>query len=237
MNTLFQYLPEIEERLNYHFKDRELLLLAFTHRSFWNEHKEFLKGHNERLEFLGDSVLGFIVAEYLYKKFIDFPEGFLSDLRAQLVKADSCAQFFIQLKLEPYILLGRGEQANEGRGRQTIIANLFEALIGAIYLDGGVEAARTFFFFHFQEQIGESVKKPELNWKALLQDYVQKKYYQTPLYEILEESGPSHEKRFIIVVKVNDIEVARGQGSSKKMAQVDGAKKAMEYYEKNSNNS
>jgi ribonuclease-3 len=226
-------MPEIEERLHYHFNNKELLLLAFTHRSFWNEHKDSLKGHNERLEFLGDSVLGFIVAEYLYKKFEDLPEGVLSDLRAQLVKADMCAQFFLQLALEPYILLGKGEQMNEGKGRQTIIANLFEALMGAIYLDGGLKAAETFFFSHFQHLVDESVQKPESNWKAELQDYIQKKYHQIPIYEILEESGPSHSKKFVVAVIVNGKEIAKGEGSSKKRAQIDGAKHALQHYKNN----
>ena len=119
---------------------------------------------------------------------------------------------------------------NGGKGRQTIIANLFEALIGAIYLDGGLVAAETFFFLHFQEQIGQSIQKPEANWKAELQDYIQKRYHQIPLYEVLEESGPSHSRKFVIAVRVNGEEIAKGEGSSKKRAQIDGARHALQCY-------
>lgn len=233
MHSLFNAIPDIEKKIHYSFRNQEILLLAFTHRSFWNEHKEQLSGHNERLEFLGDSVLGFIVSDYLYKKFTNIPEGILSDLRAQIVRADSCAQFFMQLSLESYILLGKGEQLNQGKGRQTIIANLFEALVGAIYLDGGLESARNFFFSHFQTQIDGFMRDPELNWKAELQNFVQKKYHEAPLYVVLEESGPSHMKNFIIGVIVNGREIAQGKGNSKKEAQVDGAKNALHFYRKN----
>jgi ribonuclease III len=230
MNTiesLQKQIPAIEAKLHYTFHHHSLLTLAFIHRSYINEHREVAQ-HNERLEFLGDSILGLLAAEYLYKKFPHYPEGDLSYLRSRLVEAASCVSFIHKMDVGKLILLGKGERMNDGRGRESILADLFEAIIGAIYLDGGLEAARRFLFDNFSEEIEATLKTPLSNWKALLQDYCQKKYQQTPLYQLLEESGPDHSKNFVIAVLIDNTEYGRGDGASKKEAQQSAAHNAME---------
>lgn len=227
LDQLMTHLPEIEAFLGYSFKQKNLLVLAFTHRSFSNESRT-IKEHNERLEFLGDSVLGMVIAEYLYQHLPSTPEGELSYLRSRLVEAGSCVTYFQQLDLEKYILLGKGERINAGRGRETILADLFEAIIGAIYLDGGLEEAKQFLFKHFSGHFEAILKTPIQNWKALLQDICQKTYQQTPVYEVLDESGPDHSKTFKVAVFVNQQEVGIGEGPSKKEAQQAAAKEALQ---------
>lgn len=216
----------IESKIGYSFKDRSLLALSFVHRSFINEHKD-ISQHNERLEFLGDSILGLLIAEYLYRHLPNNPEGELSYLRSRLVEASSCMRYIQKLDLEKYILLGKGERMNDGRGRDSIMADLFEAVIGAIYLDGGIEAARKFIFDNFTPEINEILQTPLRNWKALLQDYCQRKFQQTPIYKVCSEAGPDHSKVFQITVMINDLELGSGQGSSKKEAQQAAAADAL----------
>lgn len=229
INELIKNAPLIEEKIGYKFKDRSMLALAFVHRSFINENRE-ISHHNERLEFLGDSVLGLIVAEYLYKFLPTMPEGELSYLRSRLVEATSCMAYVQKFNIEGHILLGKGERMNDGRGRESILADLFEAIIGAIYLDGGIEAARSFLFTNFAAEINEILKTPLRNWKALLQDYCQKKYQRTPFYKLLEEFGPDHSKVFKIAVLVNDEEMGIGEGASKKEAQQAAAADAISQF-------
>ena len=220
--------PEIvEARLSRVFYDKKYLLLAFTHRSFWNEHRERIPDHNERLEFLGDSVLGLLIADYLFTHHPDLDEGSLSTLRSQLVDAPACASYVQKLDVEEFLLLGKGEQMNRGKGRESILADLFEALVGALYLDQGLEGVRTFFFFHFHQDVMRMVAKPHRNWKAELQDYAQKHFQQTPSYVVFDESGPAHKKVFQIAVWVNDKKWGVGEGSSKKEGQTEAAKNAM----------
>jgi ribonuclease-3 len=230
MNTIENLLREIsaiEAKLHYTFKDHSLLTLAFIHRSYINEHRDILQ-HNERLEFLGDSILGLLTAEHLYKNFPTYPEGDLSYLRSRLVEASSCVAYVQKMDIGKHLLLGKGERMNGGRGRESILADLFEAIIGAIYLDGGIDAARSFLFDNFLENIEATLKTPLANWKALLQDYCQKKYQQPPIYHVLEESGPDHSKNFVIAVMIADKEYGRGNGASKKEAQQLAAANAME---------
>ncbi len=218
----------IEERLRYTFKDKFLLALAFVHRSYVNENRTITELHNERLEFLGDSILGMLIAEYVYKHLPEKPEGELSYLRSRLVEAASCVVYVQKLRLEEFLLLGRGEKRNDGRGRESILADLFEAVIGAIYLDGGIQAARLFVFNNLAEEIQEIIEQPEHNWKALLQDYSQKRFQNPPRYELISETGPDHHKNFEIAVYVNNDEWGRGSGASKKEAQQLAAQRAME---------
>lgn len=227
LDALTKRISEIEAKIGYHFQRNSLLLLSFVHRSFVNENKE-VNEHNERLEFLGDSVLGTLIAEYLYRYLPTTPEGELSYLRSRLVEASSCVAYVQKLKVEEYLLLGKGERMNDGRGRESILADLFEAIIGAIYIDGGIDAARKFIFKNFSFEIETILKTPVCNWKALLQDYCQKKYHQTPIYQVLSESGPDHSKTFSISVIINDQEMGHGVGSSKKEAQQAAAQKALE---------
>ena len=218
---------EIEKKVGYSFTDPSLLELAFTHRSYWNENKETCPGHNERLEFLGDSVLGMLVAEHLYKTLPHADEGTCSKMRAQVVAADACAAHVQKLEIDGHLRLGKGEQLNTGKGRDSILSDLFEALLGAIYLDGGYEKVKQFFFTHFLAEIIARIEMPARNWKAELQDYAQKSFQATPTYEVLEEFGPSHKKEFRVAVLVNGQQVGEGTGLSKKEAQVEAARIAL----------
>jgi ribonuclease III len=218
MEDLLQNAPLIESKIGYSFKDRSNLSLAFVHRSFINENRTVTQ-HNERLEFLGDSILGLVIAEYLYRYLPSTPEGELSYLRSRLVEASSCVAYIQKLDLEKHILLGKGERLNDGRGRDSILADLFEAIIGAIYLDGGLEASQRFLFKNFSKEIESILKTPLRNWKAMFQDYCQKKFQQPPYYQVLTETGPDHSKLFLISVLVNNEEMGRGEGASKKEAQ------------------
>ena len=230
MNTLEELAKratEIEIKIGHTFQERSYLALAFVHRSFVNENRDVTE-HNERLEFLGDSILGLLIAEYLYRYLPTTPEGELSYLRSRLVEASSCVTYVQKLEVEEYLLLGKGERMNDGRGRESILADLFEAIIGAVYLDGGIEAARRFIFKNFSQEIDDILKTPVRNWKAQLQDFCQKKYHQTPLYKVVSERGPDHSKTFSISVIINKEEMGHGEGPSKKEAQQAAAQDALD---------
>jgi len=233
MNPITQLINDaaiIESKIGYIFKDRKLLILSFIHRSFVNEQRDVAE-HNERLEFLGDSVLGLIISEYLYLKLPNNPEGELSYLRSRLVEAASCMAYIKKLDLEKYLALGKGERINSGRGRESILSDLFEAIVGAIYLDSGLESVKKFVFTHFKEEIEAILKTPLSNWKAILQDYCQKKYQKPPFYEVMNEEGPDHSKIFKISVLIDGLEIGVGFGQSKKEAQQAAAKNALEMVE------
>jgi ribonuclease-3 len=217
----------IEERLGYSFKDKQLLAVAFAHRSYFNEHPDLLSQHNERLEFLGDSVLGLIVSDYLYETLPASAEGQLSHFRSHIVEAGACMVYLQKLQVGEFVLLGKGERMNDGRGRDTILADLFEALIGAIYLDGGLDVAKTFFFRHFHEEVERILNDPLHNWKADLQDYSQKKHQKPPVYKVIKETGPDHSKIFHVSAWIDDQEVGMGIGSSKKQAEQAAAEDAL----------
>lgn len=224
---LIQQAPEIELKLDYTFKEKTLLALALVHRSFINENRGVAPQHNERLEFLGDSALGLLIAEYLYKFMPNTPEGDLSYLRSRLVEASSCVVYMQKLDVHQYILLGKGERLNNGRGRESILADLFEAIFGAIFLDGGIEAAKRFLFNHFTPEIEDILKTPIKNMKAVLQDFAQKKYRQAPIYKVVSALGPDHSKTFDVSVWIQDTEVGHGSGSSKKEAEQSAAADAL----------
>ncbi len=223
----FFHSEDVEKKLSLNFQDPSLLFLAFVHRSFWNENQELVPGHNERLEFLGDSILGLLVAEYLFQHYPELDEGALSKLRSQLVDAPACAHYVQQLGISEFLLLGKGEQMNQGKGRESILADLFEALVGALYLDQGLESVRSFFFSHFKTEVDKLVASPLRNWKADLQDWAQKNFQQTPIYQVLDESGPAHKKQFLVGVWIHDEKKGEGIGTSKKEAQINAAKDAL----------
>ena len=223
-----EQLPELEKVLGYRFKEKKMLLLAFVHRSYFNEHRYDVDENNERLEFLGDSVLGLLVSDYLYKRFPKEPEGQLSHMRSYLVDASTCSDLLQSLGLDAWILLGRGESMNMGRGRDTIMADLFEALLGAIYLDGGLGEVRRFFFSQFEEKLDLLVDKPMRNWKAEFQAWAQKTHQVTPTYCVLEEKGPDHCKLFLVGAFIEKKLLGEGKGLSKKEAEIDAAKQAIE---------
>jgi len=216
----------IEEKLKYSFYKKDLLQLAFTHRSFVNENKESVKEHNERLEFLGDSVLGLLISEFLYNLAPTLKEGDLSYLKSRLVDASTCFSLLQKLEVEGYLLLGKGEMMNAGKGRETLLADLFEAILGAIYLDGGFEKVKAFFFDHFDQIVYEIIKQPVKNWKALLQNHYQKKMQKQPHYKVLFEEGPHHEKVFCVGVFLEEMELGVGRGFSKKEAEQSAAQEA-----------
>lgn len=230
MNPLEQFLEDagtVEAKLCYAFKDKKLLSLAFTHRSFINEYRDVTSEHNERLEFLGDAILGMLVSDYLFTRYPNCSEGDLSLMRSRLVAAGSCATYTAALNLADHLLLGKGERMNDGRGRESILANLFEAIIGAIYLDGGIDAAKDFLFWNFLEAIEAILDEPQLNPKAELQDYVQKNFQETPIYEVVGEEGPDHSKSFRVAVLIRGDVAGVGIGLSKKEAQQAAATDAL----------
>lgn len=228
LKELKNRLCEIEERLGYTFEEKEYLIKAFVHRSFLNECSDESQEHNERLEFLGDSVLSLIVAEYLFELFPDWPEGDLSPMRARLVDAKSCACYLDKLNVEEFLLLGKGQKLSLERARASIFADLFEAILGAIYLDSHYERSREFFFTQFKENIESILSEPDQNYKALLQKHVQQLEQITPLYRIKSEEGPDHAKCFIIEVFIKEEKFGEGEGASKKQAQQKAAQNACE---------
>ena len=226
VQNLLLKLGEIEATLRYQFKNKDYLTLAFVHRSYLNENND-ISNHNERLEYLGDTVLGLIISEFLYNSFKNMPEGELSTLRASLVDAHACTQYMETLALESYILMSKGEHKNWNKGQGSILADLFEALLGAIFLDGGLDAAKHFLFDHFHKKITQMMASPTQNWKAILQDHCQKTYHKTPTYDLISQEGPDHDKVFEIAVKLEEKELGTGKGSSKKEAQQNAAEIAM----------
>ena len=219
LEALRKNLEPVEEKLGYVFENKDLLILSLIHRSFLNEYREMGLQHNERLEFLGDSVLGLVVADYLYHRLPTFPEGHLSQLRSKLVDAQSCAQYVLKLGLPDFILLGRGEKISEGKAKVSILADVFEAVVGAIYIDGGLSIAKSFLLCHFEGEIEGIIGSPPRNYKAELQDYSQRKFQKPPMYKVVEEKGPDHAKVFHIMVIIDEKEAGIGMGASKKEAE------------------
>lgn len=218
VETLKKQIDSIEEKLSLVFENKELLVTALVHRSYINEHRDAKLQHNERLEFLGDSVLGLIVAEYLFHRLPEYPEGHLSQLRSRIVDANTCATFLQKLGVHEFILLGRGE-ALRGRTKLSILADAFEALLGAIFLDQGFNVTKSFVLVHFETDFEATIDAPTHNYKAELQDFSQRHFQKIPVYKVLEETGPQHAKTFRVHVFVNDIEAGSGIGYSKKEAE------------------
>jgi ribonuclease-3 len=209
------------------FKDEELLKLAFIHRSYLNETKEQIES-NERLEFLGDSILSFIVSQYLFRTYPQFNEGILTNLRSLVVNTKSLAKAAKKLNFGQHLLLSRGEEESKGRENESILANTFEAFIGALFLDQGTEAVSEFLHTHLLPQIEEYVKKKVFkDPKSLLQEYVQARKQNSPLYKVLQEQGPAHAKIFTIGVYVEDKMLGEGVGRSKQEAEENAAGQAL----------
>ncbi|MBI5273902.1 MAG: ribonuclease III [Chlamydiales bacterium] len=230
LDELQHSFPLLQQKLNYFFQHIDLLVMACCHSSYVNENKKKLKNHNERLEFLGDSVLGMIICEYLYDHYVDLNEGSLSNLKAKLVDAQACYHYIEKLDIEAFLLLGKGEYQNLTRGRQKLLANFFEALIGSIFLDGGFSAAKHFFLYHFEHQVAEIAKERLPNYKADLQELTQEKDHLQPHYVLVHEEGPEHEKIFRVEVYIQDQLLGSGEGKSKKLAEQQAAKVAIDKY-------
>lgn len=225
----YKPLEILEDRLGYRFKDRGIILQALTHRSYLNEHANFPYTHNERLEFLGDAVLELIVTEHLYRNFAN-PEGELTNWRAALVNAKTLAGIATQLQFEEYLLLSKGEARDEGsKARMYILANAIEAILGAIYLDGGTPAAEAFIHKHILSHLPFILKNElYIDPKSKFQETAQELLGITPVYKVLEEQGPDHNKQFTVGVFLEKTIVAMGQGSSKQEAQVAAAQAGLE---------
>lgn len=221
--------PEgLEKSLGLSFQNKDLLLQALTHRSYLNENSDSRTGHNERLEFLGDAVLELVVTEALYEKFPDKPEGELTSFRAALVNAKMLSDVAVDIKINDFLLLSRGEAKDIGRARQYILANAMEALIGAIHLDQGYDAVRDFITRVVLSRTGEMLeKKLYKDPKSLFQESAQERAGITPTYEVMREWGPDHDKHFVIGVYLKDELVAEGEGPSKQSAQEEAARNGL----------
>lgn len=219
------------EVLGFEFSNIDYLVTAFTHRSYVNEHRKSVSEHNERLEFLGDAVLELVVTDFLFNNYSE-PEGILTSWRAALVRTESIGDAGQKLGYEPLIRMSRGEKQGSDRARSQILANAFEALIGAIYLERGYEDAAKFITKNITSKLDEILKSG--SWrdpKSHLQEVMQRKDNMTPKYVVLEEVGPDHDKTFTLGVYSGDKLVSKGTGPSKQAAQQEAAKAALEHYE------
>ena len=218
-----------ESALGFTFRDKSLLTRALTHRSYLNENSDLPYLDNERLEFLGDAILDFVAAEFLYQHFPEMSEGELTSLRAALVKGETLARFAANLGLPPHVQMSRGEEAAGGRARAPLLAGAFEAIIGALYLDQGFEAARD-LVLRFVEPESEIIHHQRLDRdaKSMLQELSQGQFQVTPLYRLVETRGPDHAKEFTIEVVLKDRVFGRGVGKSKQLAEQDAARVALQ---------
>ena len=219
---------ELEKTLGSNFKNQSLLKMAFIHRSYLNESKEALES-NERLEFLGDSILSFIVSKYLYKAYPDLPEGELTSLRSAIVKTKTLANIAAQLNLGPMLKLSKGEDESNGRSNPSILADTFEALLGAIFLDQGLTKASQVIQKFLLPKLPEIIAlKAYKDAKSTLQEVVQEKTRTSPAYKVLKETGPDHAKTFTIGVFLGDRLLGKGEGKSKQEGEQMAASKALE---------
>ncbi|KYG61286.1 ribonuclease III [Bdellovibrio bacteriovorus] len=229
-------MTNLETRLGYTFKNQALLQRALTHKSYANELKNATE-HNEKLEFLGDAVLDLVVGEFLFEKFPEDTEGGLSKKRASIVNEEVLSELALDMELNKLMHLGKGETMTGGAQKPRLIASSFEAIVGAMYLDGGFEAAKKFIRSEFTK-LTEKVcgtEDFERDYKTRLQELVQKSLKETPRYEVLAEEGPPHDRQFLVCVKIKDDVWAQGRGRSKKNAEQSAAKQALEMKYKETN--
>jgi len=214
-------LKELEERIGYRFSDKNLMTQAMTHSSYANEHRLNKLECNERLEFLGDSVLEVVSSDCLYHKYPEKPEGDLTKIRASIVCEPTLAYCAEDIRLGEYLLLGKGEEATGGRGRASIVSDAMEALIGAIYLDGGFANAKEFILRFIMNDLEH--KQLFYDSKTILQEIVQSEYKEQLSYELIKEEGPDHNKQFTVVALVNKTQLGIGVGRTKKAAEQEAA--------------
>jgi ribonuclease-3 len=222
----------LKNKIGYNFNDERLLETALTHSSFANENRSLNLLCNERLEFLGDSVLGMIVAYYLYENFPELPEGRMTRIRAELVCEQSLVNIAAELNLGKYIMLGKGEELSGGRKRPSILADAVEAIIAALYLDGGMDASRSFIERFILMGLSYADLQSNSDYKTILQEIVQQKSGHILRYNLIGESGPDHMKLFTTRVCLNDEPIGEGTGHTKKEAEQAAAKHALEVMEK-----
>ncbi len=227
MNTKIDY-KKIAEKIGVVFTDDNLLKQAFTHRSYLNENRGSNLQHNERLEFLGDAVMELATTDYLYRSFPNKTEGDLTALRASLVNTQTISDVALELGFNDYLLLSKGEAKDKGRARQYILANTFESVIGAIYLDQGYEPAKKFIYQNLMNRLETILEKGTwIDAKSKLQEVVQEKIGLTPTYKTIKEEGPDHDKKFTVALYYGDKEIDAGEGKSKQEAEQDVARKVL----------
>lgn len=227
-NQINKDFSKLEENLGIFFQNKEILITAFCHRSFLHEFKNISISHNERLEFLGDAVLELIVSEYLFERFPQKTEGELTLLRSALVNCDSLSQTAKELNFDQYLLLSKGEEKTEGRNKARILANTFEAFVGALYLDKGYLECKNFLQKHLLKKLPEILEKRLYkDAKTIFQEKAQEILGITPTYKVLKETGPDHQKRFLVGLFLGDEFVAEGEGSSKQEAGERAAQKGL----------
>lgn len=215
----------LEERIGYKFKNKALLKNALIHRSYGNENWKYKNINNERLELLGDAVLDLVVAEYLYINLASSPEGELARLKSMIVSEPVLSRVSKDLGMGEYLLLSKGEEITGGRVRSSILGDVFEAVLGAIYLDSDYESLRSFVLTHLKKWIDNIESNEEiLDYKTILQEYMQKEYKCTPIYILNKEEGPDHKKSFEIIVKIGEDKTGIGIGKNKKNAEQLAAK-------------
>lgn len=224
-------ISELENKIGYHFNDKALIKQSLTHSSYTNEQKIRKNGDYERLEFLGDAVLELISSEFLFKQHPDMPEGKLTKLRSSLVCEPALAQCAKEIDLGSYMLLGKGEEATGGRYRESITSDVMEALIGALYLDGGYQAAYNFIIKYILSDIENRMLFYDS--KTVLQEIIQMKPNQKLVYKLIEEIGPEHNKEFVVEAVLNGEKIGFGQGKTKKAAEQKAAYEAILYLRKN----
>lgn len=219
---------ELEKNIGIVFRDRELLKAAFIHRSYLNEARN-IGGSNERLEFLGDAVLSFLTSHYLYATYPDFPEGILTNIRSSLVKTTSLKEVAQELGLGELLFLSHGEEESGGRNNPSLLADTFEALLGAIYLDQGIDKAKKFLTEQLFPRAKDIVeKKSYVDYKSLLQEIVQQNSRVSPTYRVTKSEGPDHAKTFWVEAVVGENILGQGQGKSKQTAEQSAAANALE---------
>ena len=222
-------LAALQHILSISFNNPSLLEQALVHSSYINENPDFAPFSNERLEFLGDAVLGFVITEKLYQDFPHFTEGELTRVRATLVRGDTLAHIATTIRLGDYLYLGKGEEASGGRHKPTNLAGTLEALIAAVFLDQGLVTARDFILTLLNEELQKIVSQGvEVDYKTQLQELIQSRQQPTPVYYVIEAAGPDHDKRFTIEVRVGDTVLGRGAGKSKRLAETEAARLALE---------
>lgn len=222
-------LSKFEKKIGITFKNKDLLTQAFLHRSYLNEHKDMKMPHNERLEFLGDAVLELVVTDFLFNKYKDKSEGELTAIRAALVNAVLLGEIATSLGVNDFLLLSRGEAKDHGRARQVILANTYEAIVGAIYLDQGYEGAKKFIADNLLDKTDEIVEKGLwLDAKSFFQERAQDVEGITPKYKVLEQSGPDHNKKFTVGLYIGERLISKGTGHSKQEAEQAAAQQGLE---------
>jgi len=225
-------LCELEALLDYRFKDKSILLRAMTHRSYVNEHEGERLLHNESMEFLGDSILGFLISSKIYREFPQLTEGELSKIKAYLASAANLVRLAERIRVGEFLLISKGEEKTGGRKKRAILADAFEAIVGAIYLDGGVDAASSFV----DRQIGEFLADLDVaeltygDFKSALQEFLHDHGQSEPIYKVVHEIGPDHGKTFVVQVSVNGQVISEASGKTKKEAQQAAAHFALESF-------